>query len=116
MVIRVKVKHLGQITEETIAIWENKYEKRDGGFYCKNCGTQIKQVTCFVSIHLKAFEPKCAGDGRVCKINYPFCPKCDGELEYVTACYHIQSFIVCLPAFLLLPLSLPEKGSESDGI
>ena len=113
---RAKVRDLGQITEEIVATWEKKYEKRDDGFYCKNCDSQIKQVTCFVSIHLKAFEPKCAGPGRVSKINYPFCPKCDGELEYVRACYHVQSLIVGLPAFFLLPFPPPEKGGESGGL
>ena len=109
---RAKVRDLGQITEEIVATWEKKYEKRDDGFYCKNCDSQIKQVTCFVSIHLKAFEPKCAGPGRVCKINYPFCPKCDGELEYVTACYHVRSLIVGLPVGLptFLAFSPLEEG------
>ena len=83
------VKYLGQITDEIIDRWEKKYEKRDNGFFCKTCGSQIMQVTCFVSIHSKLFEPTCAGSGEVQKINYPFCPKCDGDIEYAQACYHV---------------------------
>ena len=83
-----EVLHLGRITNEIVDSWEKKYEKRDDGFYCKTCGSQIMQVTCFVSIHSKLFSI-CAGYGEVQKINYPFCPKCDGELEHVTACYHV---------------------------
>lgn len=84
------LKHLGQITEETVDSWATRFEKRDGSFYCKKCGSQIMQTTCYVSIHLKLFEPTCAGTGQVEKINYPFCPKCDGDIEYVTACHHIS--------------------------
>jgi len=80
---------LGQITDEIINGWAEKYDLRDGDFYCKKCGSQIMQTTCHVSIHLKAFEPACAGPGEVKRINYPFCPKCDGEIEYAQACYHV---------------------------
>jgi len=81
-------RHLGQITDEIVKGWEKRYEKRDDGFYCWECGSQIMQTTCHVSMHLKIFEPQCAGPGNVQKVNYPFCPKCDGELDHVTACYH----------------------------
>ena len=80
---------LGQITEETICNWKAKYEKREDGYYCKVCGSQILQTDCHVSIHLKIFEPTCAGPGKVITINYPYCPKCDGEIDYVQACFHI---------------------------
>jgi len=88
MVKTSTVKHLGQITDEIIDSWEEKFEKRSDGFYCKQCGSQIMQTTCHVSIHTKLFS-QCAGSGEVKTINYPFCPKCDGEIEYVTACYHV---------------------------
>ena len=29
---------LGQITEDTIFNWMGKYEKREDGYYCKQCG------------------------------------------------------------------------------
>lgn len=84
-----KIIALGQITPEIINSWSEKYEKRDGAFYCKKCGSQILQTTCYVSIHLRVFEPSCAGPGKVQQINYPFCPKCDGEIEYAQACFHV---------------------------
>jgi len=80
---------LGQITREIIKSWEKKYNRVDGCYYCPKCGSEIKQVTCYVSIHSKLFEPNCAGEGKVDKINYPVCPKCDGDIEYMTACYHV---------------------------
>lgn len=83
---------LGQITQEIVNSWEKRFEKRDGLFYCKECGSQIMQTTCYVSIHLKEFEPSCAGGGEVKTINYPFCPKCDGDIDYVSACYHVPLF------------------------
>lgn len=83
------IKQLGQITEEIIDNWANQYEKRNGAYYCKKCGHQIMQCACHVSIHLKVFEPSCAGPGKVERINYPYCPKCDGDIEYAQACYHI---------------------------
>lgn len=82
------IKRLGQITQEIVNSWQERYDKKDGLFYCKECGSQVMQTTCYVSLHLKMFEPTCAGTGEVKNINYPFCPKCDGGLEYVTACYH----------------------------
>ncbi|GAI80065.1 unnamed protein product, partial [marine sediment metagenome] len=70
-----RVIHLGQITDEIIDGWidgwAERFEKRDGGHYCKECGSQVMQTTCYVSIHLKMFEPACAGSGKVEKINYP---------------------------------------------
>jgi len=102
-----KEKHLGQITDKIIEGWENQYDKRDDGdfccncggllppdrrgyqYYCVKCGSLIKKTLCYVSLHLKVFEPNCAGSGKVLKINFPYCPNCDGDLEYVTACYHV---------------------------
>lgn len=84
------IKQLGQITNEIVAEWAKRYDHRNDGYYCKECGSQIRQTTCHVSIHLKEFEPTCAGPGEVRRINYPFCPKCDGEIEYAQACYHIS--------------------------
>lgn len=98
------IKHLGQITKEVVDNWGEKYEKKNGGFSCKVCGSQIKQTTCYVSIHLKLFEPICAGPGVVKRINYPFCPSCDGDIEHVTACYHITRYLI--PG--ILTLSPPE--------
>lgn len=83
---------VGQITEETICSWWQKYEKREDGYYCKQCGSRIKQTTCYVSVHAKEFEPSHAGPGRVLKINYPYCPKCDGKLDHATACFHAPIF------------------------
>lgn len=86
-----KVIELGQITQEIIDSWPQKYEKREDGYYCKVCGSRIQETMCHVSIHLKLFEPAHAGPGRVIPINYPYCPKCDGKLDYATACYHVDS-------------------------
>jgi hypothetical protein len=85
-----KVIELGQITEEIINSWVEKYERREDGYYCRTCGSRIQMTTCYVSIHLKLFEPACAGPGRVARIRYPYCPKCDGEIDFVRACYHVD--------------------------
>ena len=82
---------LGQITQEIVDSWLKKYDEGDGAFYCKECGSQIMQCTCYVSMHLKLFEPACAGPGEVKNINYPYCPKCDGEIEYAQACFHVRA-------------------------
>ena len=82
---------LGQITQEIVDSWLKKYDKGDGAFYCKECGSQIMQCTCYVSMHLELFEPNCAGSGEVKTINYPYCPKCDGEIEYAQACFHVRA-------------------------
>lgn len=84
-----KVIALGQITDEIVDSWASRFHRRDGGYYCPKCDSQIMLTTCYVSIHLKAFEPTCAGTRQVKRINYPFCPKCDGDIDYVTACYHV---------------------------
>ena len=82
---------LGQITQEIVDSWLEKYDKGDDAFYCKECGSQIMQCTCHVSMHLKLFEPACAGPGEVKTINYPYCPKCDGKIEYAQACFHVRA-------------------------
>ncbi len=84
-----RVIHLGQITDEIIDGWAERFEKQDDGYYCRKCGSRVMQTTCYASIHLKIFEPACAGSGKVERINYPFCPKCDGDISYATACCHI---------------------------
>jgi hypothetical protein len=81
---------LGQITDDIIDSWADRFEKREDGYYCRDCGSQVMQTTCHVSIHLKEFEPKCAGPGEVKKINYPYCPKCDGDIDFARACYHVS--------------------------
>lgn len=81
------IKELGQITDEVIEGWAGKFDKREIGYFCKECGSQIMQITCYVSIHDNRFSV-CAGGGDVMKINYPYCPQCDGETEYARACYH----------------------------
>lgn len=86
---KTNVKELGQISNQMIKGWWYEYEKAEDGFICKRCRSQILQTTCYVSIHLKEFEPLHAGPGRVVKINYPYCPKCDGELDYAMACFHV---------------------------
>ncbi len=83
------VKELGQITEEIVSGWLTKYNKGGLKYFCKNCGWPIRQTTCYVSLHLRFFEPCHAGPGKVIKINYPYCPNCDGEIDYATACFHI---------------------------
>ena len=80
---------LGQITEENIFAWWKKYEKTGEDFHCKPCGCRVMQTTCYVSVHLKAFEPEHAGPGRVIKVNFPYCPKCDGKIDHATACFHV---------------------------
>lgn len=93
------VKELGQITDEIIDNWPKQYEQRLEVLYCKKCSGQIRQTTCFVSIHIKEFEPKHTGSGKVARLNFPFCPKCDGDIEYATACYHVPLWV--------FPLRLP---------
>lgn len=83
------VKNLGQITDEIVTNWQYRYELKDGNYYCSKCGSAIMQTRCFVSIHLKAFGSTCAGPGHVEHINFPFCPVCDGDIDHVTACYHV---------------------------
>lgn len=92
-----KVKELGQITDDIISSWQKKFEVRETGhrgretgYFCKECGRKILQTTCFVSIHAIEFEPAHAGSGKVVQINYPYCPKCDGHIDYATACYHVS--------------------------
>ncbi|MBA7676652.1 hypothetical protein ES703_84896 [subsurface metagenome] len=84
-----KVLALGQITQETINGWAEKFERRDGGYYCRKCGSRTLRTNCHVSIHLKEFGPLCAGPGKVIKINYPYCPNCDGKIDYAQACFHV---------------------------
>jgi len=84
-----KVVALGQITEEIIGGWVEKYGKREDGYYCKQCGSRIEPTICYISIHLKIFEPSCLGPGKVIHATYPYCPKCDGEIDYAQACFHV---------------------------
>jgi len=101
---------LGQITEEIINGWAEKYEKRAKYHYCKKCGSRIKQTTCYVSIHFKEFK-ECAGPGRVVHINYPYCPKCDGKIDYAQACYHVEAFRRTVIVVDTVPILLnPGKG------
>lgn len=87
---KIKELDLGQITEETVEGWAEKYDKQGDGYYCRKCGAQIQATICYVSIHVKIFEPEHAGPGRVVRINYPYCPKCDGDPGLVRACYHMD--------------------------
>lgn len=96
------IKNLGKITDEIIDNWAKKYEQKEGGLYCKKCDGQIVQATCFVSVHIKEFEPVCAGPGRVSRIKFPFCPKCDGDIEHATACYHIPLWAEPRPCMALI--------------
>lgn len=86
------IAELGQLTEEIINSWPQKYEETKNGYCCKKCRSRILQTTCHVSIHAKEFEPSHAGSDKVVKINYPYCPKCDGKLDYATACFHVPIF------------------------
>jgi hypothetical protein len=90
------IKELGEITEEIIGSWWQKYERTKKGFRCPDCHSKIMQTTCYVSLHALEFEPQHAGPGRVVHINYPYCPKCDGKLEYVTACFHTPMLLLQL--------------------
>lgn len=95
--------NIGRLNDNLINRWGAKFDKgEDGFFYCKVCGSEIMQTTCYVSIHTKLFEPQCVGSGRVEHINYPYCPKCDGSIDYVRACYHTEgltSVILVLSRF-----------------
>lgn len=82
---------LGQITEGTVRSWLKKYEKKGDFYHCKECGSRIKQTTVYVSIHAKEFEPAHAVPGRVVHINYPYCPKCDGKIDYAQVCFHVEN-------------------------
>ena len=88
--MKAKVKELGQLTEEIISNWQEKFEERETGYFCKVCGRKILQTTCYVSVHAIEFEPSHAGSGKVAHINYPYCPKCDGNIDHATACFHVS--------------------------
>jgi hypothetical protein len=90
--VKNNVVDLGQITTEIVRSWNEKYEKKGDFYFCKVCGSRIKQTTVYVSIHLKLFEPLHTGPGRVVHINYPCCPKCDGKIDYARACFHVEPF------------------------
>lgn len=90
------IKELGKITEEIISTWWDEYQKVEHGYQCKTCGSAIQHTTCYVSLHATEFEPQHAGPGRVAHLTYPYCPQCDGKLEYVTACFHTPMVILQL--------------------
>jgi hypothetical protein len=112
-----KVAELGQISLQIIESWWFKYEKAKKGFRCQECHSRILQTTCHVSIHIKEFEPAHTGPGRVVKINYPYCPKCDGKLDYAQACYHVEVFKreAILIDTITLPIN-PEKTEQVGSI
>jgi hypothetical protein len=109
------VRELGQITDEIIEGWLTKYEKREDGYYCQQCGSRTLQTTCYVSIHASEFEPAHAGPGHVVHIIYPYCPKCDGEIDHATACYHapiLQGILIGLGKRNLIE---EKKGGDAYG-
>ncbi|MBA7503785.1 hypothetical protein ES706_02406 [subsurface metagenome] len=79
---------LGEVTNEIVEKWSERFDKREDGYYCKKCGSQIMQTTCYVSVYFEEFRGRDAGSGEVRHVNYPYCPKCDGELEMARACVY----------------------------
>jgi len=67
---------------------QKSFEKTENGYKCKECGSTIMQTTLYVSIHDSRFSA-CAGSGEVQRVNFPFCPQCEGEPSIVRGCVHV---------------------------
>lgn len=109
------VTELGQITDDIIQSWLEKYEHREDGYYCKQCGSKILQTVCYVSLHATEFEPAHAGPGSVVNINYPYCPNCDGEVDHAMACYHAPILTATLIGLGKKNLVEEKKGGDAYG-
>jgi hypothetical protein len=81
---------LGKISEAIIEAWPEKFDQKDDVYYCKKCGTKIMAAPCYISLHLTAFDPICAGPGTVFNTVYPYCPKCEGHIDYARGCFHMD--------------------------
>lgn len=57
-------------------------------FTCKRCGSTIKCVTAFMSIHDAIWGDSCAGAGKVKRFAIPFCPKCEPP-PAESGCLHV---------------------------
>jgi hypothetical protein len=86
----IRVIKLGKITEDTMRGWESQFDIREDRFYCKKCGAMIMSAPCFISLHLKVFDPVCTGPGKVFNTVYPYCTACDGEIDHVKGCIHLD--------------------------
>lgn len=60
----------------------------DKGYKCKKCGAEIKQITCYVSLHDARFRGECAGAGKVEQVSLPYCPVCEGVPQRTFTCVH----------------------------
>jgi len=74
------------IKRHTVAHYEPDGQN---GFKCKECGAQIQQTTCFVSVHNNQFGNMCAGSGKVKQLPLPYCPSCEGVPTRTSTCVHI---------------------------
>jgi len=57
-------------------------------YRCPSCDGVVMQTTLYVSVHDIRFEGMCAGGGEVRRVNYSYCPNCDGEPKILRACVH----------------------------
>lgn len=66
------------------------YDKKVTGEYvCKKCGSEIRQTTCYVSIHSSKFDDVCVGIGKVDQKPLPYCPICEGRPNNISTCVHV---------------------------
>ena len=80
---------------ETPEQWSDRLEnylleratpKEDGGYKCDNCGGNIQQIECFISMHYRIFTT-CTG-GEVKIIPVPYCSVCEKKPDD-HGCLHI---------------------------
>ncbi|MBI3572827.1 MAG: hypothetical protein HY092_01340 [Candidatus Kerfeldbacteria bacterium] len=68
------------------------YRQKDGKTYCRNCGSEVIYVRCYVSLHATELQD-CAGTGEVEHIGLEFCEKCETiPTDIVRSCTHDSMF------------------------
>lgn len=66
--------------------------EQDGEYgKCKDCGSRILCVNCYISHHSEEFEGTCAGNGEVTQMLIPYCPHCD-PVPATSGCVHYKMF------------------------
>lgn len=66
--------------------YSKEVERMGVGFQHKSCHAPIAFVNAYVSIHFIGF--KCAGNGRVTRIEVPYCPRCE-QMPELYGCFHV---------------------------
>ena len=61
---------------------------RQVSYTCKTCGSEIRHVTAFMSMHDSRFGDSCAGGGEVQRRPIPYCPHCEPK-PVESGCIHI---------------------------